>query len=98
MHGLGGGGGGGRPAGPAGAGGAGGGSPDCKTQMAEYWNKVPMFNRFVLVTCLTVYLVSFIFPQIIMATILMPYQMITFQGKFFNIFLIFSIIFSTNHM
>lgn len=86
IHGLGGGPAG-RPArGPSGGPSGGDGSPDCKTQMKQYWSQIPLFNRFVLVTCLSIYLISFIFPMIISVTILLPVQIMTLQSKFLSDF------------
>ena len=66
IHGLSGGGGN-RP-----SGGAPSGPQSIGDQIKSGWASIPLFCKFILTTCIMVYLVSFILPAVIAWTILMP--------------------------
>ena len=61
----------------------GGQAPDCKSQVQGCWDAVPFMCRFIFVTCVSIYLISFGLPQILMYLVCMP-QLIVYnvQSKF----------------
>jgi len=58
--------------GGGGGGGQGAADSSCKGQAAAMWASTPLFNRFILVTCILIYLVSWVFPTILAVTVLSP--------------------------
>ena len=65
----------------------GGGSGDqasCTDKMKSGWEAIPWFNKFILSSCLVIYMISWVLPQIIAIFILIPYFVMNLQGKFFN--------------
>ena len=58
----------------SGGGGGGQGAADsgCKGQCMAMWQSTPLFNRFILITCILIYLVSWVFPAILTWTMLSP--------------------------
>jgi len=59
----------------------GGGTPDCKTQIKSLWQQVPLFCRFIFITCILVYAVSFALPSILTWLVCAPSKIVQGQGK-----------------
>jgi len=60
----------------------GGGSGDqasCKEKMKSGWEAIPWFNKFILSSCLVIYMISWVLPQIIAIFILIPYFVMNLQ-------------------
>ena len=71
------------------SGGGGGGSPpqaDCKSSIMKMWAGIPFFNRFIVTSCVSLYLVSFILPSVLYYLVMMPIFMESFQSKYLFIY------------
>ena len=64
-----------------GMGGSSNGQPvSCKDKVLNVWNSIPLFNKFVITTCTSIYIVSWITAAVVKYTILIPAFILKFQG------------------
>lgn len=67
--------------GNSGAGGGGGQPPSCGERMKQMWAGIPLFNKFLLISCILVFILTCLPLGVGAWLVLAPYFLESFQGK-----------------